>query len=127
VVYAWGQGMHVAANSINNARPGQTAHLWDEIVGHLVWYAGTALVGLALARTMPGRARCGPVGYVLALAVGLTWASNAAGGHTELLSLAVAILAAWFGWRHRRELGETLLVGFLPSAIVIVVVLTPLL
>ena len=37
VVYAMGQGIHLAANSVNNARPGQTAHLWDEIVGHLIW------------------------------------------------------------------------------------------
>jgi uncharacterized membrane protein YczE len=29
VVYALGQGIHLAANSVNNARPGQTAHLWD--------------------------------------------------------------------------------------------------
>ena len=126
VVYASGQGIHLAANSVNNARPGQTAHLWDEIVGHLIWYVGTALVLLALARTMPGRPRCGPVGYVLAVVVGLTWASNAVGGHTEVLSLAVALVAAWFGWSHRRGLGETLLVGFLPSAVVLVVALTPL-
>jgi uncharacterized membrane protein YczE len=126
VVYASGQGIHLAANSVNNARPGQTAHLWDEIVGHLIWYLGTALVLLALARTMPGRPRCGLIGYACALVVGLTWASNAVGGHTEVLSLAVALVAAWFGWRHRRELGETLLVGFLPSAVVLVVVLTPL-
>jgi hypothetical protein len=126
VVYASGQGIHLAANSVNNARPGQTAHLWDEVVGHLIWYVGTALVLLALARTMPGRPRCGPTGYLLAVAVGLTWASNAVGGHTELVSLAVAILAAWFGGRHRHELGETLLVGFLPSAVVLVAVLTPL-
>ena len=74
---------------------------------------------------MPNRPRCGPIGYILALAVGLTWASNAVGGHTEVLSLAVAIVAAWFGSRHRRELGETLFVGFLPSAVVLVVALTP--
>jgi hypothetical protein len=125
VVYAWGQGMHLAANSVNNARPGPTAHLWDEVVGHLVWYAGTALVLLALARTTEGRPRCGVLGYVLAVAVGLTWASNAVGGHTEVLSLAVACLAVWFGWKHRGELGEALAVGFLPSAVVLVVVLTP--
>lgn len=125
VVYATGQGIHLAANSVNNARPGETAHLWDEIVGHLIWYVGTALVLLALARTMPGRPRCGLVGYVLAVAVGLTWASNAVGGHTVLLSLAVALVAVWFGWRHRRGLSRTLLVGFLPSAVVLAVALTP--
>lgn len=121
VVYAWGQGMHLAANSINNARPGRTAHLWDEIVGHLVWYLGTAVVMLALAQTMRGRARCGPIGYLVALSVGLTWASNAIGGHTEVLSLVGALVAVWFGWRRRGELAGTLLVGFLPAVLILAV------
>jgi hypothetical protein len=98
VVYASGQGIHLAANSVNNADPSATAHLWDEIVGHHVWCAGTALVLLALARTMPGSPRPAAVGYVLALGVGLTWASNAVGGHTGLLSLLVALVASAFGW-----------------------------
>ena len=125
VVYAWGQGMHLAANSVNNARPGQTAHLWDEVVGHLVWYTGVALILAAVARTMPGRQRPGIVGYVLAVLVGLTWATNAAGGGTELLSAAVALLAAGFGWRHRQDLRVTLLVGFLPSLAVILLLVLP--
>jgi hypothetical protein len=121
VIYAWGHGMHLAANSVNNARPGPTAHLWDEVVGHLVWYLGAALVLAALARTMPGRPRPGIVGYALAVLVGITWASNAVGGGTEPLSVAVAAVAALFGWRHRDGLGVTLLVGFLPSAVLILV------
>jgi hypothetical protein len=124
VVYAAGQGMHLAANSVSNAHPGQTAHLWDEVVGHLVWYTGVALVLAAIARTMPGRQRPGVVGYVLAVLVGLTWATNAVGGGTEALSVVVALLAAGFGWLHRRDLRATLLVGFLPSAALILLVMT---
>lgn len=128
VVYAWGQGMHLAANSVNNASPGQTAHVWDEVVGHLIWYSGAALVLAAVARTMWGRPRPGVLGYVLAVLVGLTWATNAAGaagGGTEGLSLVVALGAAVFGWLHRDELGVTLLVGFLPSVALILLTLTP--
>jgi hypothetical protein len=125
VTYAWGQGMHLAANSVNNASPGQTAHLWDEVVGHLIWYSGTALVLAAVARSMRGRQRPGVLGYALAVLVGLTWATNAAGGGTEGLSAVVALGAAVFGWLHRDELGGALLVGFLPSAALILLTLTP--
>lgn len=124
-IYAWGQGMHLAANSVNNASPGPTAHLWDEVVGHLIWYAGVALVLAAVARSMRGRQRPGVLGYVLAVLVGLTWATNAVGGGTEALSLVVALGAALFGWLHRAELGGTLLVGFLPSVALILFTLTP--
>ena len=129
VAYTSGHGIHLAANSIGNQDPGQTAHLWDEVVGHLVWFVGVALVLAALARaqagaagaqvTMTGRPRPHAVGYVLAVGAGLTWASNAIGGGTLLLSLAVAIAATGFGWMRRRELGVVLLVGYLPAVLII--------
>jgi hypothetical protein len=119
VAYTSGHGIHLAANSIGNQDPGPTAHLWDEVVGHLVWFVGVALVLAALALTMIGKPRPHAVGYVLAAAAGLTWASNAIGGGTLLLSLAVAIAAAAFGWRRRGELGVVLLVGYLPAVLVI--------
>lgn len=114
VAYASGHGIHLAANSVANAEPGATAHLWDEVVGHTIWYAGVALVLAALARTMVGHARPGPLGYLLALAVGLTWATNAVGGGTQVLAGVVALAACGFGWRHRSELPVVLLVGFAP-------------
>lgn len=117
VTYATGHGIHLAANSVGNADPGPTAHLWDEVVGHEIWYAGVALVVAALAMTMPGRPRPGWVGYLLALAVGATWASNAVGGRgTVVAALVVATAFAVWGWRHRHDLGLTLLVGFAPAA-----------
>ena len=116
VAYASGHGIHLAANSVGNADPGDTAHLWDEVVGHAIWYAGVALVLAALARTMLGRARPRLIGYLLAVAAGLTWATNAVGGGTVWFGLAVALAAAVWGWGHRRELGVVLLVGFLPAA-----------
>lgn len=41
-MYASGHGIHLAANSIGNVSPGPTARLWDEVVGHCVWYATMA-------------------------------------------------------------------------------------
>ena len=119
LAYTSGHGIHLAANSIGNTDPGPTAHLWDEGVGHVVWYAGVALVVAALALTMRGKPRPQPFGYGLAVGAGLTWASNAVGGGTVPLSLAVAVTAVGFGWRRRHELGVVLLVGFLPAVVVL--------
>lgn len=120
VAYTSGHGIHLAANSIGNRDPGQTAHLWDEAVGHHVWFAGVALLLAGLASTMRDRPHPHPAGYLLALAVGSTWASNAVGGDTVIFSLAVALAATAYGWLHRRELGILLLVGYLPAAVFLV-------
>jgi len=117
IAYTSGHGIHLAANSIGNAEPGPTSHLWDEVVGHYVWFVGVALVLAALALTMVGRPRLHPVGYVLAVGVGLTWATNAVGGGTLFFSLVVAVAATAFGWVRRRELGVVLLAGFLPAVV----------
>ena len=114
LAYVSGHGIHLAGNSVANAHPSDTAHLWDEVVGHTIWYAGVAIVLVALARTMVGRDRPGVVGYALAIAVGLTWASNAVGGGTEVLAVLVSLVACAYGWRHRHELPVVLLVGFAP-------------
>lgn len=120
LAYTSGHGIHLAANSVNNATHAQTAYFWDEVVSHYVGFVGVALVLAAVARTMVGRPRPHPVGYVLALGVGLTWATNAVGGGTLVFSLVVALAAAAFGWARRRELGVVLLVGFGPAAVVLV-------
>lgn len=123
IAYTSGHGIHLAANSIGHEVANETVHLWDEPVGHHIWFAGVALVLAALALTMVGKPRPPLLGYVLTVAVGLTWATNALGGGTEVLSLLVALAATAFGWRQRRELGETLLVGFLAAAVTLVVAL----
>jgi hypothetical protein len=52
VLYVEGHGIHLAANSIGNVAPGDAAHLWDEVVGHLLWYAGVAIITYQLGTTM---------------------------------------------------------------------------
>ncbi|RJS46975.1 hypothetical protein [Nocardioides cavernaquae] len=120
LAYANGHGMHLAANSVGNIDPGPTAHLWDEVVGHYIWYAGVAGLLAALAMSMVGRPRPPVIGYLLTVAVGLTWASNAVGGGTEWFSLAASLVAVWWGWTQRRQLGVVLLVGFAPAAVMLV-------
>lgn len=121
VAYASGHGIHLAANSVGNADPGVTAHLWDEVVGHYVWYAGAALVLAALALTMADRPRPHPLGHLLAAAVGVTWATNAIGGGTVVLGLIVAVAAVAFGWVHRGSLAGALFIGFVPAVGVLLV------
>lgn len=119
LLYASGHGIHLAANSVGNVEPGPTAHLWDEVVGHYVWYAGVALVVLALTMTMRGRARPHPAAYLLALAVGLTWATNALGADARVFGVVVALVLSAMGWVHRRELGVVLFAAFAPAAVLL--------
>ena len=117
--YVNGHGVHLAANSIGNAR-GDVApiHLWDEVVGHWYWYAGAALLVVAVARAV--RLPATPTAYALALATGLTWTTNALAGTTGAGSLAVALALAAWGWRRRGEgTGRLLVVGFGTSALLL--------
>ncbi|WP_154402709.1 hypothetical protein [Nocardioides speluncae] len=120
IAYTSGHGIHLAANSIGHEVANDTVHLWDEPVGHHIWFVGVALVLAALALTMVDKPRPPVLGYVLALAVGLTWATNAVGGGTEVFSLLVALAATAYGWRQRDSLGVVLLVGFLPATATLV-------
>ncbi|MGW4465428.1 hypothetical protein [Micromonospora sp. NPDC004704] len=121
LVYAEGKGVHVAANSIGNVAPGPASHLWDEVVGHYLWYAGAALVLGALAATF---ARSAPPhgigGYLLALLVGLTHATNSLEGGTAVFGLVVAIVGCGWGWSTRAGLGRLLLVAYAPAVLVLV-------
>jgi hypothetical protein len=91
VVYAQGHGIHLAANSIGN----EVGHapvitLWDEHVGHYVWYLGVALVAAALVLGVP-ELRPSRTGWVLAGLVALTLTTNAIEGQSVPLSAALAV------------------------------------
>lgn len=96
VVYTQGHGIHLAANSIGN----ELGHapvitLWDEHLGHYLWYLGVALVAAALAlgvRTL----ELSRMGWVLASLVALTLTTNAIEGQSVPLSAVLAVgLVAW--------------------------------
>lgn len=113
--YVQGHGIHLAANSIGNERGDDPpVHLWDEVVGHWLWYAGLALLVLSLARAV--EVRLTPAGVLLALAVGATWTTNGLEGTTAVGSLLVA--AGFTGWgMHRRS--RLLVVAFGTSALLL--------
>ena len=104
-----GHGIHLAANSIDNVQPeGATGdvhdltYLWDEHVGHYLWYSGVALVALALLLALRARPPFrGPWPYVLALLVALTHFDNSVEGQTPVLGIVTAVALAALGWRYR--------------------------
>jgi hypothetical protein len=121
ITYVEGHGIHLAANSIANAAPGDAAHLWDEVVGHYLWFSGAMLVWAALALTAAPRTPvAGPIPIVLAVAVGATAATNALEGGTAVLGLAAAAGFTGWGWRTRRRLGRCLIVAFAPAVLILV-------
>jgi hypothetical protein len=113
VVYAQGGGIHLAANSVGNARGNdQPVHLWDEVVGHYVTYTGLYLLVAALAVTLAAAARPGPAAWPLAVLFGLTAATNGIEGGTPYYTLVVALAFVAYGWRHRAGAGTLLIASY---------------
>ncbi|MFG2091506.1 hypothetical protein [Spirillospora sp. NPDC048824] len=119
ITYVEGHGIHLAANSVGNDTPGiAVVHLWDEVVGHYLWYAGTAVVVAALARTLAARpAPPAHLALVPALAVALTWTTNSLEGGTAVMGLIVAAVFTAWGLRTRHHLGRVLIPAFAPALI----------
>ncbi|XRQ13819.1 hypothetical protein ACN3XK_23915 [Actinomadura welshii] len=117
ITYVEGHGIHLAANSVGNDTPGiAVVHLWDEVVGHYVWYAGLALVFAALARTFAHRPAPPPyLSLLLALGVAVTWTTNSVEGGTAVMGIAVAAAFTAWGLRTRRHLGRVLIPAFAPA------------
>jgi hypothetical protein len=123
LLYVQGHGIHLAANSVANARgDAEPVHLWDEVVGHLLWYGGFAVLVVALAGAYAsvGLKRSVPAAC-LALLTGVTWATNAYGADgLQAAGLAVAAGLAGYGWQLRSSAaGTLLLLAFLPSAVLL--------
>ena len=114
--YVQGHGVHLAANSISNVR-GDAAptYLWDEVLGHWIWYSGAALLLLAVVRAVPMHAS--PVALLLAVATGVTWTTNALEGTFAAGALAAALAFAGWGATRREPL---LLAAFGTSAALLV-------
>jgi hypothetical protein len=109
VLYTQGQAIHLAANSVGNADPGEPAHLWDETVGHYLWYVGFALLVAVLAATLADRRpRGGAAGHLLALLVGFTHFTNSVEGQTALLGIGTGVVFLAWGLLNRDGLGRLL-------------------
>ncbi len=130
MLYVQGHGIHLAANSIGNVASSDDAsqrtvdliHLWDEFVGHYVWYLGLAIVITACAASVRGRSPGVPrVALVVGgAACGLTWATNALEGGTAIASLAASIAAIVPVLRRDRGLAPALAAAGATAALVLI-------
>ena len=115
LIYTEGHGLHLAANSIYHVAPNDTAKLWDEVVGHLVWYAGfwLIIVVLAIALTKSSIQLSG-FGLLLAALVGVTHATNGLGGDAPVpvVAAGIAFALAALGLRLRSDAGRYLAVSY---------------
>jgi hypothetical protein len=113
VLYTQGHGIHLAANSVGNVAPGDPAYLWDEHVGHYLWYTGFALLVATLAAALAERRHRGGVGaHLLALLVGFTNFTNSVEGQTPVLGIVVAVVFVGWGFVTRDGLGRVLLTAY---------------
>jgi hypothetical protein len=113
IAYTQGHGIHLAANSIANVDSGDTIHLWDEVVGHWVWYAGLAVIVAALALAAGERPFAWhPLALGLAALFGFTVFTNSVEGGTPLLGIATGIAFVIWGWLRRGRLGSLLVPAY---------------
>lgn len=109
--FTQGHGVHLSANSIRHAvGPVAPIDLWDEGVGHWVWFLGLALLTAAVAHAVAGAVPASPAGPALAALVGLTWAANVVEAGTVPLGVLLAGGLIAQGWRRRETATGRLLV-----------------
>jgi len=113
-VFTQGHGIHLSANSIRHAvGPVAPVDLWDERVGHWIWFLGLAVLTAAVASAVAGAAPAGRWGTVLAALVGLTWAANVVEAGTVPLGVVLACGFVWQGWQLRTTpTGRLLVLAF---------------
>ncbi len=110
-VFTQGHGIHLSANSIRHARgPGAPVDLWDERIGHWIWFVGLALLTAAVAHAVAGAVPAGRAGPSLAALVGLTWAANVVEAGTVPLGVLLACTLLVQSWRLRATATGRLLV-----------------
>ena len=114
-VFAQGHGLHLSANAISfTLGPEDPAYLWDEQVGHHLWFAGLTLLLVVVVQQVHGLPlRAGPVAVALAALVGLTWAANVVEGGAVPFGSALAVGLTAYGWRLRATgTGRLLVLAF---------------
>jgi hypothetical protein len=113
VLYTQGHGIHLAANSIANVEPSDAVHLWDETVGHWLWYVGLAGLVATQALVVDGiPSRRSAWSLMLALGYGATVFTNSVEGGTVALGLASGVFFVVWGVRRRGRLPELLVPAY---------------
>ena len=120
--FVQGHGLHLSANSIRHARgPGAPVDLWDERVGHWIWFVGLSVLVAAVAHAVPLHgALPGWRAVALTGLVALTWAANVVEAGITPLGSALAVGLVALGWRQRSGLTGRLLVAAFGLSLVLV-------
>lgn len=121
-LFVQGHALHLSANSITFASGSAApAYLWDEQVGHHLWFVGLTMLILAVdraVRELPLRA--GPAPTALAALVGITWAANVVEAGAAPLGSALAAVLVVHGWRLRGlAVGRLIVVAYALSLLLI--------
>jgi hypothetical protein len=110
-----GHALHLSANSISYATgDAEPAYLWDEQVGHHLWFAGLTLLLVVTMRAVAALPLpAGRWAGALAVLVGTTWAANVVEGGAVPFGSALAAGLTAYGWRTRsRATGRLLVIAF---------------
>jgi hypothetical protein len=121
ILYTQGHGIHLAANSIAGVAPSDAAHLWDETVGHWLWYGGLAGIVATLAyalRDVPSSRSVWAL--VLSLGFGVTVFTNSVEGGTVALGLACGVAFVAWGVRRRGRVPELLVPAYAVAFVALV-------
>lgn len=99
LLYVDGHGMHLAANSVNNAEPLGAAetvtHFWDEVFSHVYWYLGWSLMAAILLWHGRNAAPVTPVRAAVAVLYAFAlFTTTIEGG---VVALMLPIFLAFFG------------------------------
>ncbi len=124
-LWAQGQGMHLAANSIGHLLGGQQGsdpqlltHFYDEVLSHYLWHLGVVGLGALLLWRQwrhPFAGEHAPLTLVSVAGViyGLTYFVSTVEAGTGWLGVPFALVVAGFGlWRGRSHLREQPLLAF---------------
>lgn len=111
--FVQGHGIHLSANSIGHAVGAVgPVDLWDERIGHWIWFTGLAVCAGAVASAVAGAVPAGRSGPALAALLGLTWAANVVEAGVVPLGVLLAGGLGVQGWRSRSSAtGRLLLVA----------------
>ena len=113
LLYTQGHGIHLAANSISNSEPSDAAHLWDEVVGHWLWYGGLAGLVAVLAYALDAvPAPRNALSVLLSLGFGATVFTNSIEGGTAVLGLVSGAVFVVWGMRRRGRAPELLVPAY---------------
>jgi hypothetical protein len=113
--FTQGQGLHLSANAISfTSGPAAPAYLWDEQVGHHLWFGGLTLLLVVVVQVVrPLPLPSGPVAVSLAAHVSPTRAANVIEGGAVPFGAALAAGLTAYGWRLRASgQGRLLLLAF---------------